>query len=122
MTLIKRILIVDDSFNNLVLLEDLLTEMNYEVILAHNGIEAMEQIYKSDPDLVLLDVMMPKMGGFEMMEKMNEEGLKLPVIVITAKNTEDERSRAINLGAVDFITKPVNISEILDTVDKAINK
>jgi CheY-like chemotaxis protein len=122
MTLIKSILIVDDSFNNLILLEDLLTEMNYEVILAHNGIEAIEKIHESNPDLILLDVMMPKMGGFEMMEKMNELNMDIPVIVITAKNTDEERQKAINLGAVEFIVKPVNISEILDTVEKALSQ
>jgi DNA-binding response OmpR family regulator len=114
---IKKILIVDDSFNNLLLLEDLLTEMNYNVISAHNGMEAMEKIESENPDLILLDVMMPKMGGFEMMEKMNEAQIKIPVIVITAKSTDEERHKALSLGAADFIAKPVIISEILEKVE-----
>lgn len=121
MNRIKRILIVDDSFNNLLLLEDLLTEMNYEVIIAHNGIEAIEKVQQVNPDLILLDVMMPKMGGFEMMEKMKESEINIPVIIITAKNTEEEKSKALELGAKDFLVKPVIISEILEKVEKALN-
>jgi CheY-like chemotaxis protein len=121
MNKIKRILIVDDSFNNLLLLEDLLTEMNYEVIIAHNGIEAIEKVQQVNPDLILLDVMMPKMGGFEMMEKMKESDINIPVIIISAKNTDEEKSKAIELGAKDFLVKPVIISEILEKVEKALD-
>ncbi|PLX19508.1 MAG: hypothetical protein C0599_10840 [Salinivirgaceae bacterium] len=119
---IKKILIVDDSFNNLLLLEDLLTEMSYHVISAHNGIEAMEKIESENPDLILLDVMMPKMGGFEMMEKMNEAQIKIPVIIITAKSTEEEKHKALSLGAADFIAKPVIITEILEKIEEIFLK
>ena len=119
---IKKILIVDDSFNNLILLEDLLSEMSYEVTVAHDGLEAMEKIKQVIPDLILLDIMMPKMGGFELMEQINHEQLDIPVIFITAKNSEEERKKASELGAADFIVKPVIISDVLEKVEKVIDK
>ncbi len=122
MTHLKKILIVDDSFNNLILLEDLLTEMDYNVTVAHDGIEAMQMLEDYSPDLVLLDIMMPKMGGFELMEKMNQTQMNVPVIIITAKTSDDERNKAFKLGAADFIAKPVIISEVLDKVKNAIAK
>lgn len=120
MSFIKRILIVDDSFNNLVLLEDLLKELDYDVTLAHDGLEALEKINKNRPDLILLDIMMPKMDGFELMEKLNVAQLRIPVIFITAKNSEEERKRAMELGAADFIIKPVIINEVLERIEKII--
>ncbi len=121
MTRIKKILIVDDSFNNLILLEDLLSEMNYEVTLAHDGVEAMERILHIAPDLILLDIMMPKMGGFELMETIQEKQLNIPVIFITAKNSEEERKKASDLGAADFIVKPVIINDVLDKIKKVFD-
>ncbi len=121
MTHFKKILIVDDSFNNLILLEDLLTEMDYNVTVAHDGLEAINMLKEYDPDLVLLDIMMPKMGGFELMEKMNQAQMNVPVIIITAKNSDEERKKAFMLGAADFIAKPVIISEVLDKVKNALS-
>lgn len=120
--MIKKILIVDDSFNNLVLLEDLLTELDYDVTLAHDGVEAMSKIYEISPDLVLLDIMMPRKDGFELLEDMNNKNINIPVIFITAKSSEEERMRAMELGAADFIAKPVIISEIINKVQKALAK
>ena len=121
MTRIKKILIVDDSFNNLILLEDLLSEMSYEITVAHDGVEAMEKILHFAPDLILLDIMMPKMGGFELMETIQEKQLNIPVIFITAKNSEEERKKASELGAADFIVKPVIINDVLDKIKKVFD-
>ena len=118
--MIKKILIVDDSFNNLILLEDLLTEMDYAVTVAHDGVEAMSKIEEMSPDLILLDIMMPRKGGFELLEEMNELKLHIPVIFITARSSEEERTRALELGACDFIAKPVIISEILEKVQNVL--
>lgn len=121
-TMINKILIVDDSFNNLILLEDLLTEMDYEVSVAHDGIEAMIKILETAPDLVLLDVMMPRKGGFELLEDMNQKGMCIPVIFITARSNDEDRSKALELGAADFIAKPVIISEVLEKVKNVLDK
>lgn len=118
----KKILIVDDSFNNLVLLEDLLSEMSYLVMVAHDGFEAMHKIEEASPDLILLDVMMPRKDGFELLGEMNEKGISIPVIFITARSSDEDRAKALGLGAYDFIVKPVIISEILDKVQKALTQ
>ena len=120
MGMIKKILIVDDSFNNLLLLEDLLTEMNYNVSVAHDGVEAMHILQENPQDLVLLDIMMPRTGGFELLEDMRKQNIETPVIFITAKSSDEERMRAVELGAADFIAKPVIISEVLDKVQQAL--
>jgi DNA-binding response OmpR family regulator len=120
MGMIKKILIVDDSFNNLLLLEDLLTEMNYNVSVAHDGVEAMHILQENPQDLVLLDIMMPRKGGFELLEDMRKQNIETPVIFITAKSSDEERMRAVELGAADFIAKPVIISEVLDKVQQAL--
>ncbi|MDA3867218.1 MAG: response regulator [Salinivirgaceae bacterium] len=120
MGMIKKILIVDDSFNNLLLLDDLLTEMNYNVSVAHDGVEAMQILMENPQDLVLLDIMMPRKGGFELLEDMRKQNIKTPVIFITAKSSDEERMRATELGAADFIAKPVIISEVLDKVQQAL--
>ncbi|MFO7863093.1 MAG: response regulator [Salinivirgaceae bacterium] len=120
MGMIKKILIVDDSFNNLLLLEDLLTEMNYNVSVAHDGVEAMHILQENTQDLVLLDIMMPRKGGFELLEDMRKQNIETPVIFITAKSSDEERMRAVELGAADFIAKPVIISEVLDKVQQAL--
>ena len=119
----KTILIVDDSFNNLLLLEDLLSEMTYNVIVARNGVEALFKLNEISIDLVLLDIMMPRMDGFELMKNMTNNGFdNIPVIFITAKNNEEDKNRAFEMGAVDYIIKPVVINQILAKVESALTE
>lgn len=105
-----RILVVDDIPRNVRILKDRLVNMGYEVFEATNGFEALEKIKEDSPDLILLDVMMPKMDGYEVLEEMKaQKNLRqIPVIMITAIADLESVARCIELGADDYLTKPFN--------------
>ena len=103
-----RILIVDDEKMNLKVLADLLKD-EYAPILARSGEQALQHaLGDSPPDLILLDVVMPRMGGYEVIKilKNNEKTNNIPVIFVTALNSIEDEEHGLKLGAVDYITKP----------------
>ncbi len=112
------ILVVDDNEQNLELLQAYLEDIHCRTIPARDGIEALEIIKKSKPDLVLLDVMMPKMSGFEVCRRIknNPQTADLPVIMVTALNELGDIERAIESGTDDFLSKPVNKLELVTRV------
>ena len=114
----SRILVVDDTPVNLKLLGDLLSAKGYNVSTAASGAEALEKIDKTPPDLVLLDVMMPGMSGYEVCKKLRENPATavLPVVMVTALDPAQERVKGIDVGADDFLTKPINQPELLARV------
>jgi class 3 adenylate cyclase len=113
-----RILVVDDTPVNVKLLGDLLAVKGYGVSTAANGVEALERIERERPDLVLLDVMMPGLSGYEVCRKVrdNPATAMLPVIMVTALDPVQERVKGIEAGADDFLTKPINQPEMLARV------
>jgi CheY-like chemotaxis protein len=112
------ILVVDDNQQNLELLQAYLEDIQCRTVPAHDGIEALKMIDRQKPDLILLDVMMPKMSGFEVCRriKSNSETNDIPVIMITALNEFGDIERGIDSGTDDFISKPVNKLELLTRV------
>jgi adenylate cyclase len=118
MTDAAKILVVDDTPNNVKLLRDLLTMKGYAVVGASSGPEALEQIDKERPDLVLLDVMMPGMNGYEVCRHLRENPATavLPVVMVTALDPGPERIKGLEAGADDFLTKPINQPELLARV------
>jgi class 3 adenylate cyclase/CheY-like chemotaxis protein len=113
-----RILVVDDVPNNVKLLADLLTVHGYEVVTATDGDEALLRVKDSRPDLVLMDVMMPRMSGYDACRAIRadpETGI-LPVVMVTALDPTAERIKGIEAGADDFLTKPINRQELLARV------
>jgi two-component system, cell cycle response regulator len=105
-----RILVVDDILANVRLLEAKLTAEYFEVITAMNGLDALEAIARSKPDLVLLDVMMPGIDGIEVCKRIKSNPMTqhIPVVMVTALDQPEDRVRGLNAGADDFLTKPVN--------------
>jgi CheY-like chemotaxis protein len=119
----SRILVIDDSTTNIVLLEAILTEKGYQIETALNAKEAFMRIEKQIPNLILLDLLMPKVSGFDFLEQLrkNELTRKTPVIVISAINADDENTRKINdLEAVDFIRKPIDIQYLVTRVEEIL--
>jgi len=114
----SRILVVDDTEKNVKLLADLLTFKGYEVVTAMSGREALERVAADRPDLVLLDVMMPEMNGYEVCRRIRGDpstGI-LPVVMVTALDPAQERLKGLEAGADDFLTKPINQAELLARV------
>ncbi|HYE02619.1 MAG TPA: response regulator [Phycisphaerales bacterium] len=112
------VLIVDDNIQNLELLRAFLEDLGYPVRAAHDGVEAMDSIAADPPDVVLLDVMMPRMSGFQVCQRIKAEARTrdIPVIMVTALNEVGDVERAVECGADDFLTKPVNRLELLTRV------
>ncbi len=114
----ERILVVDDVPVNVKLLADLLTIKGYAVVTAANGAEALVKVEKDRPGLVLLDVMMPGMSGYDVCRKIRENPATamLPIIMVTALDPTQERVKGIEAGADDFLSKPINQPELLARV------
>jgi len=112
------VLIVDDNEQNLELLNAYLDELGGDIRIAHDGLEAIESVNKAIPDIILLDIMMPRMSGFQVCEhlKKDPETRDIPIIMVTALNEVGDVERAIDAGADDFLTKPVNKLELLTRV------
>ncbi len=112
------VLVVDDNQQNLELLQAYLEDMDCETVPAHDGPEALEIIGNSPPDLILLDVMMPKMSGFEVCKRLKNDPKTsdIPVIMVTALNEFGDIERGIDSGTDDFLSKPVNKLELVTRV------
>jgi len=115
---VQRILVVDDVAQNVKLLEQLLTLSGYEVITASSGAEGLAKVASGNPDLVLLDVVMPNMSGYEVCRAIRADPATqlLPVVMVTALDPAEERVKGIEAGADDFLTKPINQPELLARV------
>ena len=111
----SEILIVDDIPTNIKLLYEFLQQSNYRVSIAKNAESAFKKLEKIVPDLILLDVMMPGMDGYEVCEKLkrNPETRDIPVIFMTARADEVDKVKGLSIGAVDYITKPIHPDEVL---------
>ncbi|MFA6978761.1 MAG: response regulator transcription factor [Ignavibacteriaceae bacterium] len=117
-----KILIVEDEPDMRLGLKDNLEFDGYEVDSAENGKEGYEKITKNNYDLVLLDVMMPEMSGFEVCKQIRKDGIKVPVILLTAKGEEIDKVRGLELGADDYITKPFSLRELLARVKAVLRR
>ena len=113
-----RILVVDDSADNLFLLQAVLESSGYKVELAEDGSSALDKIFASPPDLVLLDMMMPQMNGFEVTQRLRQDDrlCSLPVVLITAYG-EELAQEVLTVGANDWMGKPIDFDELLHKVE-----
>jgi len=119
----KTILVVDDSTTNVVLLDAILSEKGYNIIKALSAMEAYSCIDKSIPDLILLDLLMPQINGFDFLKKIkaDERTQNIPVIIISAVTNPDDIRLTKNLGAAEFVEKPINIQNLKEMVEKMLD-
>lgn len=119
----KKVLIVDDEPNIVAALEFLLHKSGYEVRVAPNGEDALVQLDAFKPDLVLLDVMMPKVSGYEVCQRMRAQpkwrGIK--IVMLSARGREVEVSKGMSLGADLYVTKPFSSTELVATIDRLLS-
>jgi DNA-binding response OmpR family regulator len=117
----NRILVVDDEPRYVLLMEANLHTEGYDVVKAYGGQEAVQVVDKHGPDLVLLDVMMPDISGFEACERIREFS-NVPIIMVTAKGEERDRVRGLDVGADDYIVKPFSATELLARVRAVLRR
>jgi len=118
----KKILVIDDLPENVFILQDRLENEGYEVIIAYDGNSGIEKAYTNLPDLILLDVMMPDITGFEVCKILtNDEKTKhIPIILVTAKAGSEDTKEGLEAGAFDYIKKPFNRVELFARVKSAL--
>ncbi len=120
----KKILVIDDSSTNIVLLNAVLIQNGYEVITALNAKEAFHLLEKESPDLILLDLLMPEISGFDFLDDIkHDRKLKdIPVVIVSAVGTKENIHLTQKLGAVSFISKPIDIDQLLATVTQLLEQ
>ncbi|QHT60070.1 response regulator transcription factor [Paenibacillus lycopersici] len=111
-----HILVVDDDEKITSLLRRSLAFEGYEVATANNGLEGLKQMLSSDPNLLILDVMMPQVDGWEVCRRVREGGSSVPILMLTAKDDIQDRVRGLDLGADDYLVKPFALEELLARV------
>ncbi len=117
------ILIVDDNPRNIQVAAGFLKPIGYHIAFARNGLSALEKLHKKKFDLILLDVMMPDMDGYEVCRrlKLNQETIDIPIIFLTANNDAESVAKAFDVGGIDFLSKPFNASELQARVKTHLN-
>ncbi|WP_338814768.1 response regulator [Bernardetia sp. Wsw4-3y2] len=120
----KRILIVDDDIRNVFVMTSALENHDADIIEAFNGKEALEVLEEESVDLILMDIMMPIMNGFETIENIRkqEKWKDLPIIAVTAKALEEDRKKCLEVGANDYMTKPVDYTILMKKIKQHLNK
>ncbi|MGM0370758.1 MAG: response regulator transcription factor [Bacillota bacterium] len=115
-----KILLVEDNKNIATVLKMCLKQADYEVKWVANGTKAVDVAFNWQPDLILLDIKIPKMNGFLVCETLQDEEstVNIPIIMLSAKAEEEDIKKAYNLGATDYLIKPIEPQELLDRIDK----
>ena len=118
----KKILVVDDDIEMSQLIEEVLTQNDYEVLLAHDGLLAIEKSNREKVDLILLDIRMPFFSGYWFCDafKQRPQTKDVPVVVVSALTSDEDVQKAFRMGAVGYVKKPFKSEELLVAVEKAI--
>ena len=114
-----KILIVDDVVSNVLLLKVLLKNLNYQIATANDGLQALSAVETEKPDLILLDVGLPFQDGYQVCRRIRARSA-VPIIVLTARNTDFDELLALNIGADDFVTKPYNSQVLLARIERLL--
>ena len=120
----EKILIVDDDASILALEERILQRGGYEVLIAVNGMQALRTALDENPDLIILDLKLPLVDGFEICDqlKSNEETGEVPVLILSAKGSEEDKVAAIECGASAYLTKPINAKQLITEVKELLSR
>lgn len=116
-----RVLIVDDELSIIKFLRANLESSGYQVLTAMNGVEAIQTFEMELPDLVILDIMMPEMDGFEVYRRIREWS-QIPIIMLSARGDESDKVKCLDLGADDYITKPFGAKELIARVKAVLRR
>jgi len=116
-----KILLVEDAYINQILIDNILSEIGYEVIIAGNGLQALKEIEKSKPNLLILDLMMPIMDGFTFLKKVKKP-FDFPILAVTARNDYESIEKAIKLGVSDYLIKPFNSNDLANKIERLLMK
>jgi two-component system KDP operon response regulator KdpE len=116
-----RILVVDDDKTLIRLMREALSKADYDVITASNGIDALQELYSKQPDLIILDVMMPRMDGWETAQRIRQVS-QVPIIMLTAKDEESDKLKGFAAGVDDYVTKPFSFAEIVARVGAVLGR
>ena len=119
---VPSILVVEDDPDSRVLIEHLLKNRGYDVVLAKDGIEALLDLGRKDFGLIISDVDMPNLDGFKLLEMMNQKGVESPVLFLTARTSGEDESRGLELGAIDYIRKPIRKDVLILRVQNILEK
>ena len=118
----KRVLVVEDNDLNMKLFFDILKYQNYEPIKAMDGLLAYQKIKEEKFDLIILDIQLPKMTGFQILEKLIEEKIELPpVIIASACAMDEDKRKAESYGVKDYITKPIDINNFMKIIKQKLD-
>lgn len=118
----KTLLITEDEPNLIFTLQDTLENEGYTILVADNGLTCIEMVKEKQPDLLLLDVMMPNMSGYEVCKTLRSMNYYFPIIMLTARNQEIDKVTGLNVGADDYITKPFGVKELLARVNAQLRR
>ena len=120
----RKILVVDDELDMLMVIKLRLEASGYEVITATDGLEGLNAARKDNPDLIVLDIMLPKMNGYKVARflKFDEEYKKIPIVMLTALGGEEDRSTGMETGADEYLTKPFETEQLLSAVRKFLGE
>ena len=118
----KTILLIEDEPGIRLAVKDELEFEGFEVALAEDGHSGLAAIHRCRPDLIVLDVMLPGRNGFQICEDIRAQGLRTPIIIITARNQETDKVRGLELGADDYVTKPLSLAELLARIRAVLRR
>lgn len=120
----KKILVVDDEKSVCTLIDSALSSAGYEVFTAYSGEKALKKLREISPDLIVLDIMMPKMSGFEVCKKIRKDPLyqKTPILMLTVKDSKDDKTEGFDSGANEYIVKPFNVKALVSRIKIALER
>lgn len=118
----KKILVVDDDELVLIAIQELLSPLGFSVVISPSGFDALEKITQEQFDLIILDIIMPEMDGFEVCQRIRENDAyaETPILMLTAKSGEEDRERGIEVGANLYLPKPISPKKLIALVEEAL--